>query len=440
MMNEQANRLFDEARAYYEKGEYDKSLPLYLAAAEAGNVDALLYAGHQYYMGEGVDEDLHKAIALFNEARERGNKKASAYLAMIQYESEIGSYSDDELYALLKEGFDAGLRRPSYYLARANCYGAFGREVNTMLAAYYATRGVQAGFNFNYVILGELYFYGRYLPENFAWAKYCFQRFEKVYDGFDPSEYEKNAQYCKVEPIEPILPTFDDDAPDFFDRPCPDHLFRDALDMLFDETRRSDPAVGKEKLEMAIRYGCAKAYPSYAARLLGAPIYGEYAVDKDGYVSFKPDPERALALYEKGASLGEPSCYHALGVWYGLGGDGLAPDPEKAAHYLELAVKSAAIVAAERYLEHINKKLAKMRSQTAVSHTCPLCKRKATLILNEREYAEYKQALEDDDLPDGIGGLTLFEKEFFVTGMCPECQARVFNKALPALGGRWTVE
>ncbi|MGN0114759.1 MAG: hypothetical protein ACI396_05490 [Acutalibacteraceae bacterium] len=69
---------------------------------------------------------------------------------------------------------------------------------------------------------------------------------------------------------------------------------------------------------------------------------------------------------------------------------------------------------------------------------CPLCKRTFRLGLTAEELEGYRQfAEEGEDIQDVLPKLNLFEREFLMSGLCPECQANTFNKDLPDDLSRW---
>ncbi|MBQ4066754.1 MAG: hypothetical protein IJD22_03815 [Clostridia bacterium] len=69
---------------------------------------------------------------------------------------------------------------------------------------------------------------------------------------------------------------------------------------------------------------------------------------------------------------------------------------------------------------------------------CPLCQKTYSLGLTADEAEGYKEfRSEDAELEDVIPALNTFEREFLMTGMCPECQSSVFRKELPANTDRW---
>ena len=55
-------------------------------------------------------------------------------------------------------------------------------------------------------------------------------------------------------------------------------------------------------------------------------------------------------------------------------------------------------------------------------------------------FSTYLNEAGEEDLEDAVPALNLFEREFLITGMCPDCQCSVFNKELPEDVSRWELE
>lgn len=73
-----------------------------------------------------------------------------------------------------------------------------------------------------------------------------------------------------------------------------------------------------------------------------------------------------------------------------------------------------------------------------ITKTCPLCGMVLRLGLTTEELEGYQQVQNGDaDLEEAIPALNPFEREFLITGMCPDCQSRVFKKDLPKALDRW---
>ena len=76
-----------------------------------------------------------------------------------------------------------------------------------------------------------------------------------------------------------------------------------------------------------------------------------------------------------------------------------------------------------------------------ISARCPICNRAFKLGLTDEEREGYQRYNNDEeDLEDAIPALNAFEREFLITGMCPDCQCDVFRKELPEDVSRWEVE
>lgn len=72
---------------------------------------------------------------------------------------------------------------------------------------------------------------------------------------------------------------------------------------------------------------------------------------------------------------------------------------------------------------------------------CPICNRAFKLGLSDEEREGYQRYNDDEeDLEDAIPALNAFEREFLITGMCPDCQCDVFRKEPPEDLSRWELE
>ena len=73
-----------------------------------------------------------------------------------------------------------------------------------------------------------------------------------------------------------------------------------------------------------------------------------------------------------------------------------------------------------------------------ISEKCPMCQQTFSLGLLSDELEGYRKFTEEEeDIQDVLPQLNLFEREFLITGMCPECQANLFGKELPDDLSRW---
>ena len=76
-----------------------------------------------------------------------------------------------------------------------------------------------------------------------------------------------------------------------------------------------------------------------------------------------------------------------------------------------------------------------------LSARCPICNRSIRLGVTVEEWENYKRYCDEEiDLEEAIPALNAFEREFLITGMCPDCQCDVFHKEPPEDISRWEVD
>lgn len=69
---------------------------------------------------------------------------------------------------------------------------------------------------------------------------------------------------------------------------------------------------------------------------------------------------------------------------------------------------------------------------------CPVCHDLYSLGLTKEEYPRYETYKAEDLTPEeAFPMLNVFEREWFISGMCPLCQSRTFQKELPEDLERW---
>jgi len=61
-----------DPKEVFQRGEYEKSLELWLPLAKGGDKEAQDYVGIQYYMGLGVNRDYKEALKWFDSAAKAG--------------------------------------------------------------------------------------------------------------------------------------------------------------------------------------------------------------------------------------------------------------------------------------------------------------------------------------------------------------------------------
>ncbi|MBL1142624.1 MAG: sel1 repeat family protein [Proteobacteria bacterium] len=75
-----------DPKILFDKGEYDKSLPLWVELATKGDALAQNYVGIQYYLGLGTERNYQQAIEWFEKSATQGFADAQYNLA-VMYEN-----------------------------------------------------------------------------------------------------------------------------------------------------------------------------------------------------------------------------------------------------------------------------------------------------------------------------------------------------------------
>lgn len=76
-----------------------------------------------------------------------------------------------------------------------------------------------------------------------------------------------------------------------------------------------------------------------------------------------------------------------------------------------------------------------------IPNNCPMCNKVVTLGLSQEEMLRYSEYVFDGGkIQDILPELTVFEREFLVSGYCPSCQEYIFGKTFYGNKCRWTVD
>lgn len=108
-----ADDSYKQAKAYYDKHNYSRALTLFLTADEYGNADAAYMLGEHYYFGNGVKEDIHRAIKYYEKAANAGVTAAMVDLADLTEDSD-----PVRAFNLRKRAIDAGATYAKISLAQ----------------------------------------------------------------------------------------------------------------------------------------------------------------------------------------------------------------------------------------------------------------------------------------------------------------------------------
>lgn len=159
--------------AYYGQGQpvdFALALDFYVQAAQAGSSEAAWYAAYQYYYGEGTPEDEPAALPLLEQAVAGGELSAIGYLALLLSRGVGETAADpDRALAMALSGDDLGNGFASAVVGDFYRLGV-GTEVNFELARAAYERGQARGNVDALYQLGDLAYFGRGVPQDYASA------------------------------------------------------------------------------------------------------------------------------------------------------------------------------------------------------------------------------------------------------------------------------
>jgi hypothetical protein len=129
----------------YEAGDYAAAHAAWLPIAERNDVAAMRNIGHLYRWGQGVEQDIHKALDWYRRAAELGFSRAQANLAAIYLQGEDGvKVNYDEAYKWFAAAAIQGHAVAQYNLGLMYELG-LGTEKNEAKALGWYNNAARAG-------------------------------------------------------------------------------------------------------------------------------------------------------------------------------------------------------------------------------------------------------------------------------------------------------
>lgn len=163
------------------KKDYELSVKYYQQAADAGETDAMAQIGIFYQSGQGVEQSFDKAIEWYHKILDAGNVDGwyllgTVYEDMEDYEKSVECYERQ----IDEEGT---CKYDAYYgLAKAYRYG-LGKEENFAKALDYYQQAAGNGVIMSMVDLGQLYYDGDIVKQDYSIANYWFEKAANSYNG-----------------------------------------------------------------------------------------------------------------------------------------------------------------------------------------------------------------------------------------------------------------
>lgn len=167
----------DEAQSAYKKGEFAAAAQMFRELSDNGDLDAKFRLGLMYAKGEGVQKDFSKSVSLISEAADANNVDALMFLASVSLDKRP------------REAFDYWMRAAELGapFAQANVgryfqTGADGVAADAQKAIHWYEKAADAGDSGAMSSLGAIYRAGEGVPVSFKEALYWLNRAEKLSD------------------------------------------------------------------------------------------------------------------------------------------------------------------------------------------------------------------------------------------------------------------
>jgi hypothetical protein len=202
---QEAESQLDNGKKAYRESRYGEALKLFLAAATAGNSEAMFYLGLMYKSGQSVAVDKAEAHGWFQKAADSGETRAMIQLAFDANESwdyrqarqwqeravdagnATGTIALGAMHLVAAEAAKKGPR----LVSDADAGDIDSKRLLLILRAMepyedaaqnyeqarkWFERGADAGFTPDMVMLGDLYAAGRGVPQDFTLARKWYEK------------------------------------------------------------------------------------------------------------------------------------------------------------------------------------------------------------------------------------------------------------------------
>ena len=174
-----ADMQFNIGNCYYfgdgVEENLEKAVYWYSKAAEQGNAEAQCCLGNCYYLGEGVEEDQRKAVYWYRKASEQGNAEAQCNLGNCYYLGEGVKKDDEKAVYWFSMSAEQGNAEAQWQLGKCYSLGE-GIKQDEKKAVYWYLKSAEQNNDTAYYLLGICYFYGLGVKEDKKSAVYCYKK------------------------------------------------------------------------------------------------------------------------------------------------------------------------------------------------------------------------------------------------------------------------
>ena len=162
--------VYEQAKSFYDGGNYDQAFPLYQEAAQSGVVEAQLALAKCYDFGRGVKSNPAEAVRWYTAAANSGNADAQDNLATCYLEGYGVPKNLEQAFYWYKQAADQG--NPFALNNLGLCYrNGEGTEVNHEMATQCFLKAAQMGNANAQYNLGRSYYHGLGVPLDMQQAR-----------------------------------------------------------------------------------------------------------------------------------------------------------------------------------------------------------------------------------------------------------------------------
>ena len=153
------------------KKDYATAVSSFMAAAEAGDVNAQCELGYMYYNGDGVAKNYGTAALWFEKAAAQGDAQAMYMLALMYKYGEGVTKNINQYARYMKAAAENGTgENASEYFVGMCYYDGTGLPQDYSMAAEWFKRATNKNISEAFTMLGECYYYGRGVTQNLVTA------------------------------------------------------------------------------------------------------------------------------------------------------------------------------------------------------------------------------------------------------------------------------
>ena len=164
----------DEAKAAFDRIDYETSFALFLPLANEGNDDAKLTLGWFFQFGHGVKQNCAEAIRWYQQVIEKSGALAQYRLGTV-YEMEKCGKDLDKAISWYRKAADIGDKRAQHRLS-AMYYTGEGVKQDYKESFAWEQKSAERGYVEAQVSLGNMYFDGVGVEKDYGKAIYWYQK------------------------------------------------------------------------------------------------------------------------------------------------------------------------------------------------------------------------------------------------------------------------